>query len=345
MRSLFMFMVLFVLACGSETESVEEVGQVQLASSDETDPPVGGSVAGSSDAARLRCAARLVLPGTQAYELGHVTSNDMPVSPFAAAPYVMTPGASQVIPGFAHVANGENWTGDIGSQGTQFDGLGHFGYLPGPFIPSQGLDLSQVRYYGNLTQADVKPTASSPLLKLGMETVAPIVTTALVLDMKEFLGDSMEPGEVVTKAMIQATLPRPILPGDAVFIRTGYGERWYNDPTYYTEGPGLAKDAVDYLGTKGISVVGLDNPFTDVFRACQLAFPTPCGSTNGADPTLPFYSHHAMLTQYGVHQIQNMKLDEIADDDVEIACAMVLPPRLRGAGSAPVRPVAFGRPN
>lgn len=320
---------------------------LSLAACEPSDEPLPGDeeVGEAQDEILLdpltRCA--LHLPGATAYELGHVTSNDMPMSPFAAAPYVMTPATPTVVPGFAHAANGENWAGDIGSQGTQFDGLGHFGYLPGPFIPSQGLDLSTIRYFGGLTQADVKPTPTSPLLALGMETVSPIVTTALILDLKEYLGDSMEPGEVVTKAMIQATLPRTILPGDAVFIRTGYGERWYNDPTYYAEGPGLAKDAVDYLGGKNISVVGLDNPFTDVFRACQLAFPTPCGSPNGADPSLPFYSHHAMLTQYGVHQIQNMNLTQIADDDVEVACTMVVPLRLKGAGSSPVRPVAYAR--
>lgn len=331
MRKLLWLMMMIVLtACQDEVGESEELGEVEDEIVLGLDP-------------QARCAVRMALPGAQTYELGHVTTNAMPSSPFAAAPYVMTPSPSLVVPGFAHVANGENWAGDIGSQGTQFDGLGHFGYLPGPFIPAQGLDLSQALYFGGLTQADVKPTPTSPLLALGMETVAPIVTTALILDLKEYLGDSMEPGEVVTKAMIQATLPRPILPGDAVFIRTGYGERWYTDPAYYAEGPGLGKDAVDYLGSKGIAVVGLDNPFTDVFQSCQLAFPNACGSTNGADPSLPFYSHHAMLTQYGVHQIQNMKLDEIADDDVEVACAMLLPLRLQGSGSSPIRPIAIGR--
>lgn len=335
-KILYCFLICFMFACGVESE---DVSFSQDAVIDEVSDSLGNSGLGSNYASRLRCAARLALPNAKVYELGHVTSNDMPQSPFAAAPYVMTPSPPFAIPGFAHVSNGENWSGDIGSQGTQFDGLGHFGYLPGPFVPP--LDPSAIRYFGGLTQAEVKPTATSPLLELGVETAQPIMTTALILDVQEHLGRAMVPGEPVTKSHILNTLPRPILPGDAVFIRTGYGVNWNDDPLYYLQGPGLAKDAVDYLGSKSISVVGLDNPFTDVFLPCQLN--GSCGSTNGADPSLPFYSHHAMLTQYGVHQIQNMKLDEIADDDVEIACTMILPLRLRGAGSSPVRPVAVGK--
>lgn len=346
MRKFLLFPIFILALCmiGCDPGVDDEFGEAQLASSDEVDDPAGNSVYGSSYAARLRCLARMALPNSQTYELGHVLSNDMPQSPFAAAPFQMTPAPTQALPFLAHAANGENFSGDIGSQGTQFDGLGHFGYLPGPWIPASGApDFDSALYYGGLTQADVKPDPAGPLAALGVETVPPIVTSALILDVQSHLGRAMIPGEVVTKAHVLAALPRPILPGDAVFIRTGYGVNWYDDPSYYAQGPGLAKDAVDYLGGKKISVVGLDNPFTDPFQPCQLT--GQCGSNNGADPSLPFYSHHAMLAVYGVHQIQNLKLDEIADDGVRVACAMILPLRIRGSSSSPVRPVAFGAPN
>src|SRR5215468_9794902 len=43
-------------------------------------------------------------------------------------------------------------------------------------------------YYGGYTQADVKPTADSPLQKRGIEKVPAIITSAVLLDAKSHLG-------------------------------------------------------------------------------------------------------------------------------------------------------------
>jgi len=42
----------------------------------------------------------------------------------------------------------------------------------------------KAKYYGGYTQKDVKPKPDSPLQKLGIEKVPPIVTTAVLLDAK-----------------------------------------------------------------------------------------------------------------------------------------------------------------
>ena len=52
--------------------------------------------------------------------------------------------------------------------------------------------------------------------------------------------------------------------------------------------------------------------------------------------------HHYNLTQSGIHQIQNMKLDELAKDKVWTSCTIILPLRSKGASGSPVRPVAIG---
>ena len=51
-----------------------------------------------------------------------------------------------------------------------------------------------------------------------------------------------------------------------------------------------------------------------------------------------------MLTQMGIHHIENAKLDEIANDKVWTSCTMILPPREKGSAGAAVRPVAIGVP-
>lgn len=98
-------------------------------------------------------------------------------------------------------------------------------------------------------------------------------------------------------------------------------------------GPGLALDAQQYLAARTIVLVALDNPFTD-------PVPTP---SNGL-PGLPFSVHHNNLTQHGIHQIQNLVLDEMARDRVSLSCAIVLPLRVLGGAGSPVRPIVIGVP-
>jgi len=64
----------------------------------------------------------------------------------------------------------------------------------------------------------------------------------------------------------------------------------------------------------------------------------PAGTPDG----LPFVNHHYNLTQSGIHQIQNLKLDDLAKDRVWTSCTMILPLRSQGNSGSPVRPVAIG---
>ena len=59
---------------------------------------------------------------------------------------------------------------------------------------------------------------------------------------------------------------------------------------------------------------------------------------------LPFAVHHHLLTQAGIHQIQNAKLDELASDGVWLSCTFILPLRVQGGGGSPVRAIAIGVP-
>jgi len=302
---------------------------------------------------RLRCATRLLDPHARVYELSHEFSNTMPQALFGGPPVDLDYAPTGGLPFVAHVANDEFYTGSIGQQGTQMDALGHFGVMPqiwNPLVePAPATETAT--YYNGFTQAEVKPDPEGPLAALGIDKVPPIVTTAVILDIEELLGRPMEAGELVTvehiEDAIDAQIPfRGILAGDVVYLRTGWGARWLDPepmPDYYLQGPGLSYEAAQHLAESVPVLIGLDNPFTDPFRICQIDPMMPCPPPEGSPEGLPFAIHHSNLVEQGIYQIQNVKLDEIADDDVDVACTMILPLRIHGGSGSLVRPIAIGR--
>ena len=300
-----------------------------------------------------RCATYLANPNAKAYELSYPRSNTMPQSPFAV-PLRENPKPTVGIPGTRHAFNtDEIASGDPNQQGTQMDALGHFAVLPQPWDGKSEFPSGGASYYGGYKQSDVKPTPDSPLKKLGIDKVPPIVTSAVLLDAKAHLGrgNAMQPGQQVTAADIEAMLKaqglesRGLVPGDVLYIYTGWGDNWKDPDTekfYYTKGPGLSYDAAKYIEGKSVVLVALDNPFTDPVAEGFLQGKGPAPA--GAPADLPFVIHHHNLSQAGIHNIQNANLAEMAKDRVWLACTIILPLRIQGAAGSPVRPVAVGAP-
>ena len=300
-----------------------------------------------------RCAYHLGNPRSKSYEISHVRSNTMPASPFGVPlKYDFRPTAG--IPYSKHGFNGEQVkSGEPGAQGTQMDAIGHFAYLDKPWFGKGPLPVDKMKYYNGFTQKDVKPTADSPLLKLGIENVPPIITSAVLLDARAHLGNGypMMDGQIITAKDIEEMIEaqglgwRGLLPGDVLYIYTGWSDNWSDPDTeklYYTMGPGLSYDAAQYIGKKAVVLVALDNPFTDPASKGGIygKAPPPEGSPKG----LPFVIHHYNLTQSGIHQIQNANLKALARDKVWTSCTMILPLRSKGGSGSPVRPVAIGAP-
>jgi kynurenine formamidase len=346
--------ILLVAACSAFAQEPVEVQRRKVPS-----PPwPAGDERGMGNqigpATYQRCAWHMSQPGAIAYELSQVRSSTMPLSPFAG-PYQPRPKPTSGIPGSAHAFNSEtmNEGAEPAQQGTQFDALGHFAVRSQPWDGKAPLTDEKITYYGGLTQNEVKPAPDSPLLKLGMDKVPPIVTSALLLDAKAFVGGgkAMAAGELVTAKHIEGMLKaqglarRGVLPGDVVYVYTGWSERWQDpdvDKTYYSGAPGLAYDAARYLADKRIVAIGLDTPFIDPVPEGMLA--GKAAPAAGTPPGLPFAVHHHMLSQAGIHHIENAKLDRLARDKVWLSCTMVLPPLEKGAAGAAVRPVAIGAP-
>jgi kynurenine formamidase len=302
----------------------------------------------------LRCSYHLSRPNAKVYELSHLLTNTMPSSAFAQKLVHQFP-ASIVLPHTMHAFNVDRITaGEPGQQGTQFDALGHFGVIDKVWDGKGAPPSDAIKYYSGYTQKDVKPSAESPLQKLGVENVPPIITSAVLLDAKAHLGkgQTLKAGQLISAKDIEDMLKaqglewRGLLPGDVLYIYTGWSEHW-QDPDekklYYTMGPGLSYDAAKYLEEKRIVLVALDNPFTDPVSEGQLqgkAAP-PAGTPAG----LPFAIHHHNLVVSGIHNIQNASLARMAADKVWTSCTMILPLRTKGSAGSAVRPVAVGSPN
>jgi len=97
--------------------------------------------------------------------------------------------------------------------------------------------------------------------KLGIEKVPPIVTTAVLLDAKAYLGKgkAMQPARPSPPrtsrgcSRRRGSKSRGLLPGDVLYVYTGWGDNWKDPDTekfYYTKGPGLAYDAAKYIEEK-----------------------------------------------------------------------------------------------
>ncbi len=300
-----------------------------------------------------RCAFHLGQAGSKSYEVSYVRSNTMPLSPFGVPlKYTFRPTAS--IPGTRHAFNGEQViSGEPGAQGTQMDALGHFAYFDQPWDGKPPVPAAKANYYGGYKQADVKPSADSPLLKLGIDKAPPIVTSAVLLDAKAHLGGGapMAPGQLVTAADIEAMIKaqglgwRGLLPGDVLYIHTGWGDNWADpdvEKSYYTMGPGLSHDAAKYIRDKRVVLVALDNPFTDPVNNGQLLGKAP--PPEGTPAGLPFAIHHENFANSGIHQIQNANLAALAADKVWTSCTIILPLRSSGGSGSRVRPVEIGAP-
>ena len=215
------------------THAVEPPELIELSRSAPMPPWPKGDELGMAntlgEATNRRCAWHMAQPGARWYEASHPRSNTMPKSPFAANAGVKAKPSSGV-PFSRHAFNSEAYEAgaEPGQQGTQIDALGHFAVKSKPWDPAGPFSADDATYYGGYTQAEVKPTPDSGLQRLGIEKIPPLVSTAVVLDAKQFVGkgERMGDGALVTAEHIRGMLDaqglgeRGLLPGDMVWVYT-----------------------------------------------------------------------------------------------------------------------------
>jgi kynurenine formamidase len=201
-----------------------------------------------------------------------------------------------------------------GHTGTHLDALGH--------IALNG----EVHGVG-----DIGPwQAYEGLKKGGIDEVKPVVTRGVLLDIARLEGrECLDSGyRIGRKALEEAVISEgcSIEPGDAVLIRTGW-IRYFADPPKYNSHhdgcPGLVEDGAEWLVEKGVRYVGADTVALEK---------TPT-------PNLPV--HVILLVKNGIHIIEAMNLEPIAEERVYEFLFMASPLKIRGGSASPVRPIAL----
>ncbi len=162
----------------------------------------------------------------------------------------------------------------------------------------------------------------------GIETVAPVLTRGILLDIAADEGVDQLPGDMtISVAQVQASLGRSglsVRSGDAVLIRTGK-MRDYGDPTVWAGAiPGLGVDAAIWLYEQGMAVVGADNPSVE---------PNPT-----ADWTR--HLHVELLYRRGVHLLEWIDLEPLHASGATEFLFCALPLKIRGATGSWIRPIA-----
>src|SRR5205807_7241596 len=116
--------------------------------------------------------------------------------------------------------------------------------------------------------------------------------------------------------------------GDVVLLRTGNGAFW-RDPALYLQAGGASADTASWLASKRVRAVGADN----------VAWDEPGIVDPDLKVTLP--GHMILLVRNGIYIIENLFLEELAQDRCYEFTFVCLPLKMRGATGSPVRPIAL----
>ncbi len=168
--------------------------------------------------------------------------------------------------------------------------------------------------------------------ELGVETIAPLVTRGVLLDIARYRAvDHIGAGNPISHDELEAVAQKQgvsIGEGDVVLVRTGNGALW-QDPAVYLQAGGVSGSASQWLASKGVRAVGADNMAWDEVGVVD----------SDLKVTLP--GHLILLVRYGIYIIENLFLEELARDERYEFTFICLPLKLKGATGSPVRPVAI----
>jgi kynurenine formamidase len=186
--------------------------------------------------------------------------------------------------------------------GTHIDGMGHIGIMD--------------CYYNQTPMG--KFVSQNGLKKLGLENLKSFATRGVIIDMVKVFQEAgklktnaacrtpcLDGGTVITEADIQAGLKMynvTLREGDALFVHTGWGDLFNQFPAqnanYNNSEPGLGKAAAKWLADQKVVLVGTDTWAVEVIPS--------------EDTTEAFPVHVVLLTDNGIHIVENVRTDLIA---------------------------------
>jgi len=167
--------------------------------------------------------------------------------------------------------------------------------------------------------------------ELGVETIQPLMTRGVLLDVAGLRGAPLPHEYLISPADLEeceAHQGVQVQHDDVVLVRTGYGAYW-QDPDRYARAAGGSAAASQWLVQRRVRAVGCDNFAWDV--------PGYRDATTGT--TLP--GHVLLLVRSGIYILENLYLEELAARRCATFLFLCLPLKLVGATGSPVRPLAL----
>jgi kynurenine formamidase len=167
----------------------------------------------------------------------------------------------------------------------------------------------------------------------GVETIAPIFRRGVLLDIARLRKvDVLAPAEEITVADLEGALRAAkvsINPGDVILLRTGWTKHWTDSRKYLgldsAGTPGVAAPGAEWLAAKKPFAVGNDT----------------AGFEQIVQTDITMDAHRILIAQNGIHIIENLDLEELAQCGRADFAFVTLPLRIKGATGSPLRPVAL----
>jgi kynurenine formamidase len=167
---------------------------------------------------------------------------------------------------------------------------------------------------------------------LGVETVPPLLTGGVLLDVAGFKGVPRLPAkysisgdELRACAAAQGTT---LHRGEVLLVRTGFGAIWSDEPAYLAAA-GVGKTGTLWAADCGAVAVGADNMSWDA--------PDDRDPETGAT----LFAHSYLLPQKGVYIMENLNLERLAQQRVYRFAFVGIPLKFNGATGSPLRPLAL----
>jgi kynurenine formamidase len=170
---------------------------------------------------------------------------------------------------------------------------------------------------------------ASGFSRLSVDTIEPIFRRGVLLDIARVVRLDVLPVDfVITPAHLESALAAAgaeIRVGDVVLLRTGWSRYW-NDPGRFiseVRSPGPALEGSRWLSAHKIFAAGSD---TAPFEFAP-------------SPTMAVHVH--LLVESGIHIIECLNLEVLAESCASEFLFIAAPLKIRGGTASPIRPVAL----
>jgi kynurenine formamidase len=236
--------------------------------------------------------------------MSHVLVDGVPLFGTRFSKTILT--ASSLAPGASYGENNATFIEDTwlsqSHVGTHLDGLGHFG-------------RGDCYYNQN---AMGKYINQNNMTRLGLEHLKSFATRGVIVDLVRVYQQAnklktnatcrkpcIDKGTVISQADIEAALKLynvTLREGDMVFLHTGWVDLFEQFPAqnalYNSGEPGIGVEAAKWLASQKVVAVGADTWAVEVIP--------------GESPKILFPVHQTLITDNGIHIIENVKTDDIA---------------------------------